>query len=437
MILTCDGIESFRCEILLISLKMFTQSINLTNNKLLDKMQLTICHPCIEKAGPELCFISHPKYERRVTCDISGNLRMSKNWKGWEVWRFTKDNDSGNFVITSWTHHHKVLCSNSKGKVYTDNKKKLLGEGKLELGEWKIDLHPKSHGVRIQSVKHGRFLAFSGENLYAMKKDEDTAWHLEPAHRNQFFISSPCHNKRLSSTKESKLLAHRNRKSWEKWVIEPTNTRTGQFTILSLEHGKYLGSSKDNKLIVSESQQRWMIGSSPHDRVFIQSVEYGGRLSFDGNGHPCTAEISGDWATLSLEPIMPTTISSKQIWSLVGIGVTTITLSVAMPFAVMGVIGAMGFEAGGIAAGSMAAGMMSGEALVSGGAIAAGGTVATLQSIGAAGLGAAGASAAAGAGAAVGGCVAAASKGLENKQEEIKLEDPGNHLPLCSWRVWE
>jgi hypothetical protein len=134
---------------------------------------------------------------------------------------------------------------------------------------------------------------------------------------------------------------------------------------------------------------------------------------------------------------MPITISGKQIWSLVGIGVTSIVLAVATPFAVMGAIGAIWFGAEGIAAGLMAAGMMSAEAIASGGGVIAGETVATLQSIGAVGLGAAGASAAAAGGAAVGGLsslgVLLASQGLVNGQDKIKLDEYAKYLPLCSW----
>ena len=44
---------------------------------------------------------------------------------------------------------------------------------------------------------------------------------------------------------------------------------------------------------------------------------------------------------------------------MVGHGSATVTLAVAAPFAVMGVVGAIGFGAEGVVAGSMAAGMMS------------------------------------------------------------------------------
>lgn len=405
---------------------------------------LNMCHPCMEAADRELCFISHPKYDRRLSCDSFGKLRMYKAWKGWEVWRFTRVANSGNFVISSWTHEDKVLCSNRDGVVYTTSKKKLLdNDGNPSIHstrEWFISLHPTGRGVRIQSIKHAQFLALSNHDLCTTKKEGDTAWYLEPAHHNHFFVSSPCCDKRLSSTNDDKVVIHRNRKPWEKWVVEPTNDIPGQFTILSLKHGNYLGSLEDGKLIVGESKHRWIIGSSPHGGVFIRSAKHGGWLSFDTDGFPFISTVYASWETWRLEPIMPIKISGKQIWCLVGAGVVTITLSVAIPFAVMGVVGAMGFGVEGIAVGSMAAGMMSAEAIAAGGGVAAGGTVATLQTIGAVGLGAAGAGAAAGTGAVAGGLaslgVIAANTHLNNTHEGRELQNPAEHLPLCSWRMW-
>lgn len=360
---------------------------------------------------------------------------MDHKWNGWEVWRFTKLDEEGTFLITSWTHDNKVLCSNGEGGVFTTENK----GGSWE--RWNISLHPNGHGVRIRSVEHGRYLAYSGQDIYTMDKEEDTAWNLVPAHGNRFFISATCHDKRLSSSIGHPFTSG-NRKAWEVWVVEPVNNQIGHFTIRSQEHGKYLASLNDGRIIVRESQQHWTIHASPHGGFFIQSVDDCRKLSCNDNGDPFTADTSSDggWETWHLEAVLPHTISGKQIWSWVGIGVTTITLAVSMPFAVMGIVGAMGFGSGGIAAGSMAAGMMSAEAIASGGAVAAGGTVASLQSIGAVGLGVAGASAAATTGAVVGGLVssgaAAASGGLSNHQRRISLEKAGVYLPLCSWQMW-
>ena len=399
----------------------------------------------MEESGSELCFISHPKHRMRASCGPNGSICMKDTWNGWEVWRFIKDEKSGNFHITSWTHDQKVLCSNSKGRVYSHDKTKLIEGDNLMQGEWKITIHPEKHGIVIKSVKHGRFLSFYDQNLCTSDGIKgDTDWHLEPAHRNQFFISSKCQDKRLSCTTKNNVTTHKNRKTWEKWVIEPTNKELGHFTIRSLEHGGYLdSSSKDNKLMVTDEskKQHWKIVPSPDEGVLVQSVKHGINLSCDENGMVVTGGDVRDNQIWTLEPIMTSTLSKKNILSWLGIGVATAAVTVAAPFAVMSIVGAYGFGASGIAAGSVGAGMMPAEAIAAGGSIAAGGTVATLQSIGAAGLGMAGASAAATVGAVAGGLtscgVAAAAGGLKNEQERIRIENAGSHLPLCSWRMWQ
>ena len=232
---------------------------------------------------------------------------------------------------------------------------------------------------------------------------------------------------------------HRNRGSCEKWSVEPTQD-IGSFTIRSLEHEHILGWNDQGDVCIVPEPHEWWIVSSPHNGFFLQAVKTKKRLSRDDNGRLFMSENSGEAETWVLDSIMPGTISEKQIWTWVGIGTTTLTVAVAAPFAVMGVIGAMGFEAGGIVGGSMAAGMMSAEAIASGGSIAAGGTVATLQSIGAVGLGAAGTSAAVGGGAVVGGVasagIATVTHGLDAPQSSVEVPLASERSPLCSWRQW-
>ncbi|ORZ29826.1 interferon-induced 6-16 family-domain-containing protein [Catenaria anguillulae PL171] len=69
---------------------------------------------------------------------------------------------------------------------------------------------------------------------------------------------------------------------------------------------------------------------------------------------------------------------------------TAAAAAVAAPLAAnaatVGIVSALGFQAGGVAAGSTAASMMSAAAVANGGGVAAGSTVAVMQSIGATGL---------------------------------------------------
>jgi len=68
-------------------------------------------------------------------------------------------------------------------------------------------------------------------------------------------------------------------------------------------------------------------------------------MTLDENGNLYTEKEGDSRVTWQLEPILPHTISGKQIWSWVGLGITSAALVVAMPFAVIGVVGACGTAA--------------------------------------------------------------------------------------------
>jgi hypothetical protein len=365
---------------------------------------------------------------------------MCSEWKGWEVWRFVRDEQNpGVFTITSWTHSNKVLCSDPDGKVFTTENK----EGDWE--KWRITKHPERKAIMMQSVSHGRFLVASGKELHT---DQNVAadWHLEPAHSNNFFISATCHDRRVSCSPDGGPFTEKNWKKWEEWVIQPAGKKLGIFRIKSRHHNTFLGSGLDGGVVMTEhysgEREEWKLVLGNDDGMFIESVHNQGRLLACGeNGALYMSEDHGGWETWRLHPIMPSTISGKQIGSLVGVGVGTLVLAIAAPFAVMGVVGALGFQAGGIVAGSAAAGMMSAEAIAAGGGVAAGGTVATLQSIGAVGLGIAGTTTAVSAGAATGlfiGSSALVATGAMHKDafSSTNVDQPEYLFPLCSWRQW-
>jgi hypothetical protein len=107
----------------------------------------------IEFLTGELCFISVPAFAKCLTCDPKGNLGMSDNWQGWEVFRFIELGD-GNVLISSWTSNaKKVLCSDEYGTLSTTEN--FLGDWE----KWSIQKSPiGSNGVVIKSVSHGRYL---------------------------------------------------------------------------------------------------------------------------------------------------------------------------------------------------------------------------------------------------------------------------------------
>ena len=125
-----------------------------------------------------------------------------------------------------------------------------------------------------------------------------------------------------------------------------------------------------------EENEPWKtVESHKHVGIFIESKNHEWHLVCNGEDESFYAsnDSKGEESWL-LQPMMPSIGGTMALVSIV-----------AMPFAVMGVVGAMGFTGSGIAGGSVAAGMMSAEAVSLGGGVVAGGTVATLQSIGAAG----------------------------------------------------
>jgi len=388
----------------------------------------------IEFQSGELCFLSLPEYDRRISCDIAGNLSLSKKWKGWEVWRFIECGD-GNVYISSWTHHTKILCSNESGDVFTTEER--LGSWE----KWKIELaQGKNDGVVIKSVVHDRYLRWNGNRLITSKTYEDnrhwTTWHIESAHRQTYFISSLSHDKRIGSRKD-RAFTTRNRMSWEQWELK-TVIGNDLIIISSKVRGTYLGSNPEGQVSLSAhvgNGEMWKFENSPHGGVFIVSVAHGKALACNKNGHLYTIEGQrGGWETWCLEPIMPPTITGEQMKakrnSLI-IGGSLAVASIALAPFVMG--------AGGIGAGVMAA-----EAVASGGSIVASGSVAALQTAGAAGLGVAGTTAAVGAGAAIGGSAigialsCSAKKGLTGPLPNSKKNVTAVEMnrPFCAWRSW-
>mmetsp|Transcript_14012 Transcript_14012/g.21279 ORF Transcript_14012/g.21279 Transcript_14012/m.21279 type:complete len:552 (+) Transcript_14012:79-1734(+) len=405
----------------------------------------------IELLSGELCFLSSPGQDRRLSCHPwSGRLSMSSNWKGWEVWRFI---EAGNdhVRISNWTHQKKFLCSDSDGTVWTSNNH--LGSWEM----WKVERAPNGYnGVVLKSVSHGRFLkaAVNGSPVSTSPTFDgfSTTWHTDAGHRQSFYISSVCQGKRIGSS-ESQVYITSNRKAKEVWEIKQQSD--GSVSLHSKAHGKNLGSGPDGSLYVTEELgegEKWELTKITKEGILcvgLKSIQHDRYLCCDTDGQVSTIlsdeDMSSSIVAWSLDPYLPETMSGGKMRNL-AIGGSVAALSiVAAPFAVMGAVSALGFGAGGIASGSIAAGWMSAEAIASGGMIAAGGTVATLQSIGAAGLGIAGTSAALGAGAtfgatALGISAAVPSNGPSSK--DVAVDNSGgmkvsDKRPFCNWRNWE
>ena len=343
------------------------------------------CPATVEYLTGELCFFTSLEHDKRMSCSPYGKLSMSRNWKGWEVFRIIEVGNGVHVRIASWTHDTKVLCYNIDGNAFmSDNDFGMQGR-------WTVELMPApNNGVVIKSALFGKYLTFDGKSFATSGCISKTAaWDLSSAHKQAYFLSSTPHNKRLGCDNgRGRVFCTKNRKDWEVWQIGTCDD--GFISLKSnVEGGKYLSCSAEGELTISnkaEGNELWKIVESCHGGIFIESKNHEWYLACNGEGQGIYAskDAHGEESWL-LQPKMPSTISGKEITGYSVGGAVALGSIVAMPFAVMGVVGAMGFTGSGIAGGSVAAGMMSAEAISLGGGIAAGGTVATLQSIGAAG----------------------------------------------------
>jgi len=401
----------------------------------------------IELLTGELCFMSSPTTHRHLSCHaLTSELSMSPNRKGWEVWRFVEaGGNDGHVRISNWIHGHgkKYLFSDENGNVSTSDNP----VGSWE--KWSVELAPEGfHGVAIKSVSHNRYLQVGSDGTPISTCEVFgalTLWHLDAAHSQNFAISSIPNDKRIGCGKEGQIYSTDNRKEWEVWEMQ--QQQHGFISLRSRAHGKILCSDTNGNLFVTEmvdDSGLWKLAHS-EGGLHIISKSTGRYLSCGKNdNHLATVSPStllGNSESWSVEPILPDTITASQLRNNIIGGSLAVASILAAPFAVMGVIGAMGFGTTGIAGGSVAAGMMSAEAISAGGAIAAGGTVATLQSIGAVGLGVAGTAASMSAGAVVGASVwgiaaTSARKGPSTKGESNIATESSLTRPFCHWQFW-
>jgi hypothetical protein len=399
----------------------------------------------------ELCFISTPGPEvLSIRCNVFGEISPTKNKKGWEVWRFVET--GGGFVkITSWVHDEKTLYSDQEGLVQTVEKREKTAN--IE-DKWKVQKASYGlHGVIIQAVSSDRYLRLKNGTIDTTDVFEETScvWHLTSANQNQYYLYSQFLNKRLSTNKSDPIV-HKPSSSDTPWTVKYVSENES-YELYSETHQKYLGSESNGKISVSPNSQdyeKWYVEESDDGSFNIVSMKHSRFLAFSKDGTVCTVTKIEESEKLSckwyLDTAMPSALTGDQLLKKQLFGVAAIGMIVAAPFAVMGVIGSIGFTSGGVAAGSYAAGMMSAEAIAAGGGVMAGGTVATLQSIGAAGLGFAGTSAAMGTGAAVGGAVYhVAGRNLQKRKDspgQMALVDGSfvdkkiNNRPFCAWETW-
>lgn len=484
------------------------------------------CFPCYDAAasgGDELCFLintcnnhganstnngedaasestpstttANNKAKNLIGCNLMGSLFLSDNPGGWEIWRLHRHED-GTVTISSWTHSNQVLGSSEDGCVST-----TAPPQDQRSGRWTIEKVQIGNGVDessallIRSVQHNRLLGITEGRLTTVdpsalrperseESESETTnitnnncsvyWNLEPAHKNQFFVTSLALQKRIScdttTPSESdngeeaafRLGFSEDRRNLEEWMVEfiepgfvvfKKRSKTGQQVE---DDWQYLSCFNDGSVAMSRGVFHWLVeplgpGLCFSSGSFFLSVDETGKLIVrDISADQPSKELS-DTETWILEPRPPESLSRSKCWKMAGLGAMGLATAVAAPLAVTAAVGALGFGSSGVVAGSYAAGMMSAEAVASGGTIAAGGTVATLQSIGAAGLGVAGTTASVSGGALLGGGIAAASSKTVLRDDETggRVKALGGNDPneeedakpsvdesFAAWREW-
>jgi Interferon-induced 6-16 family len=391
----------------------------------------------------ELCFMKSLSNNQLLSCDPFGKISFKDNSDGWEVFRFTDVGDEhGSVIISSWTHFPKCVCSSPQGDVWVGDNPGGTWE------QWILEISKNGDGVLIRSKMHGKYLTRTDSDklLTTSYVNKMSIWTFDSAHKNMFYLYNSAHKKFVVNTENNFLTDSESCNGATKWKIVPSDC-TNEVALRNIVSHQWLSIADNGDVVSKQEKQWWTIKTSSHGGIILTSQFNGSKnLGYDGSEY-YLCDHEGTWETWELRPILPQSTTKAQLLVPIVTTIGAVALAVATPFAIMGVVGMLGFGASGITAGSAAAGMMSAEAIAAGGGIAAGGVVATLQSIGAVGLGIMGTTAAAGAGAVVGGTVVGSSlilsgymdKSMDTTSQEQISDKKGKqkkNRPICAWESW-
>jgi hypothetical protein len=295
-------------------------------------------HSCswrMEFLTGELCFLSNPHVDRRLRCDVFGNVSLDSSWNGWEVWRFIEVGNS-ELVLSSWTHDSKVLASDASGEIYT-----IAEENRHQSRDCLWTVAKGRNGVVLHSVAHGKYLCATLSHDFCTVDNlatEGVEWHLEPANSSVFFLSA---GERQLSARDGGLpvTTTSNRTDLEEWKIEPYYNQGGnRFSIFSCKDKRFLGSANDGRVWTTsdpkDSAVVWELEEAPDGGYFVFSLLHERYLHFgdDSNGSLPSTSVEKEQSWM-LCPRMPGSISGGHIAAFSGASVTAAALMVAAPFA--------------------------------------------------------------------------------------------------------
>lgn len=298
----------------------------------------------LEFTSGELCFVSNPVLHLQVRCNLFGQLTLSSVFQGWEVFRFIEVG-FGNVAISSWTHSHKYLSSDPDGKVSTSENR---------LGHWeKWKLEKAENGVYIISVAHpDRYLTVGKEEGEALqtttRRSDFCKWHIDAAHRNIYYLCAVgSQDKQLNVSSRSKgPFMSKHKRDWEEWKLD--RTVDGDITLWSKAHEKFLGCNSQGELHTTSTKGDWSLWEmeeSPHGGIYLTSKAHQRTLSVLNDTLCTTLDSFEEAETFRLEPKLPTTISGPRLAALGAAGAVGVALTIAMPYAIVGVMEAAGLAA--------------------------------------------------------------------------------------------
>ncbi|KAL7554845.1 hypothetical protein ACHAWF_018384 [Thalassiosira exigua] len=384
----------------------------------------------VEFVSGELCFISSSpssslssssstspdKSGQRIRCDLMGSLTLTKDKRGWEVWRFV-EMGGGALRIVSWMHSQFCLACTHKGAVQT------AGIGEVDEGcdLWTVEKAPEGYcGVVIKSAACARRMLCRGEQgLYATQELEGEAgvWQLDAAHSQTYALMSLRHGRSIGPFP----YVTDNAKQSDQWILQQIGDGTVRLYLKS--SGQYLRSYMMGEAVCdstppndADTSDLWRMEQRSDGGYTFASKGHGGLLAFsdaaDGTSPllctvPSPAEDGREvWC---VNPVLPRAISSGKIKTFALGTSIAVGTTVAMPFLMAGMLAVVPAEAT-LAASILGAGLTSAEAIASVGAIGVTAAIVFRE--------------------------ASDTLGIESEREDDEDEKNYTKRPLCSWKSW-
>eukprot|EP00980_Cylindrotheca_fusiformis_P008110 scaffold1727_cov133-Cylindrotheca_fusiformis.AAC.13 len=346
----------------------------------------------LEFTSGELCFLTNTVLQQQIRCyPLLGQLSLSSNLQCQEVFRFIevvlggsnnrKNNGRRHVLIASWSHAQTFyLTSDSDGNVFTSTT---------------ITTHRHQHawylekvdgdGVRIGSVAHpGRYLCAiaaqqrrkgNGHCLYTttIQPNDYSKWQLEAAHSNTYHFRSLSATTAatasngvppyISSKRSGGTWMSHHKRDWEEWKLERTSAEGGSYvTLFSTKHEQFLGSNSAGNVITTKTSGEWSLWEMEQSQlggIYLKSKAYQRHMAVvvkddnkDGkSGVLCTTKDRCDAEeTWRLEPCLPFFLSTTKIAAMASAGILGVALTVAMPYALLGLVELGAVEAAGLTA---------------------------------------------------------------------------------------